>query len=144
MTSNGYVSIDKLKVGDKALTYNETTGKNEFNKILAVYKFDNSNEDLYTLTFDDNTSLKVTSLHRFYIKRRNTNMWLQAERIVKGDSVRYSDGTYHKVKKISHKDLRGTVYNLNVDNTHNFYVGKQQILVHNVLCDITKNCNANK
>ena len=49
-----------------------------------------------------------------------------------GDYVRYSNGTYHKIVKISNKNLDSIVYNISVNNTHNFYVGNQQILVHNM------------
>ena len=135
LTTDGYKNIASIKAGDMILSYNEETGENEYHKVLEQYVFDpdETKETLYTLTFDDKTTLKVTSSHPIYVKSNNGIAWTEAKDINKGDYVLYADGTYHKVVKIRHKKLTETVYNLSVENTHNFYVGEQEILVHNTV-----------
>ena len=133
VTKDGYKDIDKIKVGDIVLSYNEETKKNEYNKVTEVFIHDPNDidDELYTLSFDDNTSLKVTSPHRFYILRNNKYSWISAEDLKLNDKVLYTDGKYHKITKISKTELNEFVYNIEVENNHNYYVGKQGILVHN-------------
>jgi prepilin-type N-terminal cleavage/methylation domain-containing protein/uncharacterized repeat protein (TIGR02543 family) len=133
-TIDGYKAINKINVGDKILNYNEETGKNEYNKVLKVHIHEKSeiDEELYTLTLNDETKFKVTSTHGLYIRRNGETKWLRTRDVKIGDYLRYSDGTYHKIVKLSHKELTSTVYNLTVDNTHTFYVGYKEVLVHNI------------
>lgn len=138
VTNKGYKDINKVKVGDIVLTYNEATGNNEYHKVtqLFAYSPDQINERLYTLKFDDKSTLKVSSTHRFYIKRNGKTNWVATKNLRVGDIVMYSDKTYHRITSIKNEKLKDTVYNLSVDNTHNFYVGDQEVLVHNVRsCD---------
>ena len=110
-----------------------TMGYKDINKVLKTIKHnaDDIDESLFTFKFDDGTSLKVTSSHGIYIRRDNTNTYLPNKLLQVGDYVKYSDGSYHKITEISNEELTNTVYNLSVDNTHNFYVTDNQILVHN-------------
>ena len=132
-TPNGLKNISKIKVNDLVLTYNENTNSNEYHKVAHVLEYNPKeiNEELYTLKFDDKTILKVTSTHRFYIKREGKYLWLPTKDIVLNDMVMYSNKENHKIISISKEKLKEKVYNLSVNNTHNFYVGKKQILVHN-------------
>ncbi len=133
-TIDGYKAINKINVGDKILTYNEETGVNEYNEVTKVHihKKGEIDEELYTLTLNDETKFKVTSTHGLYIRRNGETKWLRTRDVKIGDYLRYSDGTYHKIVKLSHKELTSTVYNLTVDNTHTFYVGYKEVLVHNI------------
>jgi len=127
LTNKGKKDIDKIQIGDIVLSYNEDTGINEYNKVLNVYVHENLTEDLYTLTFD-NSTLKVTESHRFYIEGE----WIAAKDLKIGDKVMYADGTYHTIKAISYITESNTVYNFEVENNHNYYVGDKSILVHNI------------
>ena len=135
----GYKDIDKIKIGEYVLTYNESTGNNEYHIVTnrLVHNPDEINDSLYTLSFDDKTTLQVTSPHRFYINRNGKNLWIAAEKLIIGDQVLYSNHKYHMITKISKSELKNTVYNLTVDTNHNYYVGNQQILVHNQKVDNT-------
>ncbi len=133
-TMDGYKDIDKLKLGDMVLSYNEETGVNEYHEVVYLFRYEPSDidEELYTLTFDDKNTLNVTSSHKFYIKTADGYEILEAKDIKVDDYVMYADYTYHKVTKIKHKKLKESVYNISVENTHNFYIDSEQILVHNV------------
>ena len=134
MTIDGYKDIDKIVAGDIVLTYNEVTKRNEYNKVTNLFKHnpEDINDKLYTLSFDDNTTLEVTSAHRFYIKRNNKVSWIAAEDLKVNDKVLYANGKYHKITAISDTELTSPVYNITVENNHNYYVGDNGILVHNV------------
>lgn len=134
MTLDGTKDINKVKVGDMVLTYNEATKNNEYHKVthLFAYNPNEINERLYTLKFDDKTTLKVSSTHRFYIRRNGEFNWIAAKNLKNGDVVMYANKKYHRIINIKNQKLKDTVYNISVDNTHNFYVGNQQVLVHNV------------
>lgn len=140
MTINGYKDINKVKVGDMVLTYNEATKNNEYHKVVNLFAFDPNeiDERLYTLKFDDKTTLKVSSTHRFYVKRNNETNWIPAKELKYGDIVMYSNKKYHRIISIKDTELKNTVYNLSVENTHNFYVGNQQVLVHNTYECVTR------
>ena len=127
---NGYEDIDKLKIGDYILTYNEEKGINEYKKVSYVFVFNDLDEILYTIKTDD-TEMRLTHHHRVYTYRDGKYQYLAAENLNIGDVVRYSNGEYHKIKEISHRRIGNTVYNLEVEDNHNFYVGNQGILVHN-------------
>lgn len=133
---NGYKDIDKLNVGDYVLTYNEEKNVNEYKKVKRVFVINNSDEQLYTLKTDD-VELTLTSLHRVYTIRNEKPMYISAKYLQIGDVVRYSNGQLHKITGISYKPLEETVYNIETEDNHNFYVGAKEILVHN---DSVVNC----
>ena len=142
-TIYGFKNIEKIAVGDLVLSYNETTGKNEYKQVDKVFIHKNNTEDLYSLTID-NKVLKVTSAHRFYIKRGNKTLWLSASMLKVGDMVKYANGTYHKISNISYHLQSNTVYNFSVMDNHNYYVSDKMILVHNAkedgACQISGSC----
>ena len=82
--------------------------------------------------FDDNTKLQLTYTHKIYVVRNNKKYYTETKDIKLGDEVMYSNQKLHKVTKIEKENIEETVYNIEVEKTHNFYVEDQQILVHNV------------
>ena len=135
LTEEGYKDIDKIEVGDKVLTYNEKEDKNEYKTVSQKFIRDYINEDLYTITADG-FSFKVTEGHGIYIKRHLMGLvylegYLPAMDLLAGDQIRYSDGTFHTVENTSNEIVSTTVYNMAVDDNHNYYVTENNILVHN-------------
>ena len=132
-TSMGDKNIDKVNVFDLVLTYNEKKGINEYQPVVKTWKFEKKDltDELYTLYFDDFSNLKVTSSHKFYVKRDNLFIWVKASDIELNDNVMYANGEFHAINKIEKEPLVEDVYNLSVANTHTFYVGEQYVLVHN-------------
>ena len=130
LTINGYKNIEDISINDKVLSYNETTGKNEYKRVLKIFVHKNSNEKLYSLTIN-NKIVTSTGAHRFYIKTNNGYDWIAAEDLKVGDIVMDSKGKYYSITKITSKDIIETVYNLEVNDNHNYYVTESKILVHN-------------
>lgn len=127
----GDKDIDKIKVGDYVLTYNEYLQTNEFKKVTYVFKFDDLDEELYSIKTDDSV-LKLTGHHGVYVKRGDAYFYIAAMELEVGDVVMYSNGEYHMIETIEHHKINEDVYNLETDSNHNFYVGDKRILVHNM------------
>lgn len=125
----GYKDISKMEAGDKVLTFNKEKNINEYKRITYVFEYKNMEENLYTIETDD-TEFSLTSEHNVYVKRNNEYKYVAAKDLKIGDIVRYSDNTYHIIKEIVYKPIVDTVYNLEVDDNLNFYVGDKEILVH--------------
>ena len=124
-----FKNIETIKPGDIVLSYNEENKKNVFNEVLqTMIHF--VHEKIYSLFIKDE-KLKVTGNHKFLITRNNKQEWIQAADLKVGDSVLLSNGTLQKIIKINSELKHETVYNFEVSDTHNYYVGKNQILAHN-------------
>ncbi len=132
VTENGYKDINEIKVGDYVLTYNEKKKVNEYKRVVHLFELKDLHEELYTIKTDD-TELKLTALHNVYTKRDGKYLYLAAQDLKTGDIVRYSDGEYHEIIDIKYEPIEETVYNLEIEDNHNFYVGDKGILVHNAV-----------
>ena len=135
-TVDGYKNIEDIKVGDIVLSYNSETNETEYKEVTKLLVHDNNNEDLYEIDIGG-SRLKVTEAHRFYVRRNYKDIWIAARELKVGDQIMYSDGSYHTITYISHMPHYGTVYNFEVADNHNYFVGENGILVHNdkVVCD---------
>ena len=128
---NGYKDIDKMFIGDLVLTYNSKIQKNEYKRIVNVFKFDNMHEELYTIKAGD-VEFSLTSQHTVYTYRDYEYKYIPAKKLIIGDIVRDSNGEEYKITEINHKPIIETVYNLETEGNHNFYIGYNEILVHNM------------
>ena len=88
-------------------------------------------EPIYTLYIQDE-QLRVTGNHPFYISRDFINFeWIEAQDLQIGDIVLLADGSEHLIWKIKIDIKEQTVYNFEVDSNHNYFVGRNGVLVHN-------------
>ena len=132
-------NIEEIEVWDMVLTYNVETKENEYNKVLYKYIHENSIDDLYELTINGNL-LKVTEAHRFYVVMDEDNWyqcpynWVPAKKLKVWDVLLMKDGSYVTIDEINHYSNLATVYNLLVENNHNYYVD-EWYLVHNLMWD---------
>ena len=128
-TQNNYKNIEDIETGDIVLSYNEKTNKNEYSEVVQtmihfVY------EKIYNL-FVKNEKITATGIHRFLITRKNKRKWIPASDLKVGDLVLLANGELQEISKIDTEVKPLTVYNFEVSNTHNYYVGENQILAHN-------------
>lgn len=92
---------------------------------------------MYELTIDWNV-LKVTMDHRFYVVIPSEDDyqctlsydWIAAKDLEVWDLLFMQDWSYSKIDNIIYYDNIETVYNLSVENNHNYFVDKGY-LVHN-------------
>ena len=125
-TLAGYKNIEDVQVGDMVLGYNEITKRNEYNKVSQIFVHGNNYTDLYELSINWWDILKVTSVHPFYVVRNwfEGYQWIEAQNLKIWDMILLKNGRYEPVDKITHYPYIWDVYNLEVENTHNYYVGK--------------------
>lgn len=126
---NNCKPIESVKIGDIVLSYNEKTRENEYS-IVRQTMVHSVEEELYTL-YIENEQLTATGIHRFLILRDEKLEWIPASDLQINDLVLFSDYSWHKISQIDIKIQKTTVYNFEVSNTHNYYVGHNQILAHN-------------
>ena len=131
MTLLGFKDIDKIKVGEMVLSYNTEKKTNEYKKVTQLHIHKDNTERLYTLIIDGQM-LRVTEAHRIFIWHDDEYTLKKVSELSLGDYVMYSNGTLHRVDKITYELQTNTVYNLEVEDNHNYYVDYNQILVHNL------------
>lgn len=127
--ATGFIPIEKIRVGDVVLSYNENARRNEYSKVLQTM-IHIVNEDIYDLYIGDEI-LHVTGIHRFLASQNDLVDWVAAADLSIGDEVLFADHTWHMVKNIKVNKKFTVVYNFEVSGNHNYYVGKNRILAHN-------------
>ncbi len=117
-TLNGEIAINKLKVGDKVVSYDLETRQQVTSTVSKLYEIERTN--YYLL----NQNIKVTGEHPFYVG----GTWKPVEELRIGDLLFNGETTY-KLNSIKQINQPVTVYNLFVDKHHNYFA--EGILVHN-------------
>ena len=126
---NSFKNIEDIQIGDIVLSYNEEKHQNEYSRVLQTM-IHNTTEEIYDLYIEDEI-LSVTGIHRFYIRRKHDIEWIMASELNVGDYVLFADGDWHVISNINIKIQTTIVYNFEVSDNHNYYVGRNQILAHN-------------
>lgn len=126
---NNFKNIENVEVGDIVLSYNEELRKNEYSKVIQTMTHI-VNENIYTLYIEDEQII-ATGIHPFLIMHNGIQSWTIASELKEGDLVLFADGTLHQISKIKIEVRLVPVYNLEVANNHNYYVGTHQVLAHN-------------
>jgi len=111
--------IEKIKIGDLVISYNEETKGLEPSAVLKTFKHQASR---YLFI---NQEIKVTFDHPLYIN----DQWLAAGQIKIGDKLLQEDGQAIIVSAIETKTGDFSVYNLEVNQNHNYFA--QGYLAHN-------------
>lgn len=160
-TENGLKEIALALVGEKVLAFNEKTGKEEYQPISQIFM--NTDPELTILGISDPESgqmefITTTPEHPFYVSERSdgesrpkpeghpdlSEKWVGAGHLKIGDKVKQADGTLGEVRYVNIIQESRTMYNLEVEEAHTFFVGIQGWLVHNGgldWCQILKNKN---
>ncbi len=128
----GKQAIEKLHVGEKVLAEDPTTGKVQDESVQAV--IDDGVKPLIELDLSDGSSIKVTSNHYIWVDsgaHLNHAGWLQAGQLDPGDQLRTASGHDVTVVAVRWNVGDAVVYTLTVATDHDFFVGADQVLVHN-------------
>ncbi len=130
-TVNGLKAIEQINVGDLVYSMNEDTKEVNVNMVSEVFV---SNTKELTYININNQNIVSTPSHPYYSV--NHNAWMKAEYLQKGDLVLDSNNNIQEIKNCYTKSLDEEifVYNFTVENDHTYFVGIEQILVHNS-CD---------
>lgn len=130
-TSNGLTPIEKIRVGDLVYTRDSTTGEITLERVVALFITENMTVvDVHLLSEDGNEeTITATDGHPFYVIGKG---WMNAANLEEDDIVLSLDNRQVKVVQVEEVEKQQTVYNFEVENKHNYFVGKSKALVHNV------------
>jgi len=135
-TERGLIRIEEVKIGEKVLSYEENTKKNQWNEVVNLIQGEQE-YTIVTLTLENGELIEATANHPFYIQGKG---WNPANRLKVGQALQLRNGTTVVIEEISTQVRHEKVYNLTVANAHTYFVGEDGVLVHNnekyEYCDI--------
>ena len=124
---DGYKRIDEIEVGDYVWAYNVETGEMELKEVLQVFA-KQTDEILHLGTTVG--AIETTTNHPFYVLGTG---WVATGDLTIGDNVYTIECGSSVVTGlwIEKLDEPITVYNLEVEEFHSYFVGGLGVLVHN-------------
>jgi hypothetical protein len=113
-TESGYKAIKDIQINEMVYTKNEENDEVELKRVkdLIEYSVEDQSEDILELTFENGETVVCTENHLFFTR----DEWIAAKDLL-------------NVKK-SVVDSR-VVYDLSIEDNHNYFITKSDILVHN-------------
>lgn len=126
LTENGYKNIEEIIIGEKVYSINVDTNQRELKTVIALYS--GTTEELYEITVNGEI-IKATPKHEFYIIDKG---WIRAYNLVEGDMLSGENGNC-VITNIEYKEYEEEipVYNLTIDDNHNYLITENDYLVHN-------------
>ena len=128
LTPQGLINIEEVKVGDEVYTRNNETNEIELKKVLRTLEHKYSGNIIKIST--SNADVETTINHPFYVKDKG---WTRADELKEGDILINNNNEEQAIKKIETIQNNETikVYNLLVEDNHDYFVGLDCVLVHN-------------
>ncbi|WP_456094014.1 polymorphic toxin-type HINT domain-containing protein [Paenibacillus sinensis] len=127
-TDEGEKNIEDIKVGDKVLSKDETTGEVAYKEVTAT--FNHETDEIYQIHVGGQT-IESTFNHPFYVKDKG---WTFVKDLKPGDLLVQSDGNTLRIESIKLLNKHVTVYNMTVETFHTYFVSDLGIWVHNSNC----------
>jgi RHS repeat-associated protein len=132
--------IEDIRVGDKVLATDPTTGETVAKKVIELIN-SSGTKNLIEITVRteradeaDTESVIATAQHPFWVP--SLQEWVDATYLQPGSWLRTSAGTWVQVAAVKRWTASQQVYNLTVADLHTYYVvvGAIDVLVHNRTC----------
>lgn len=129
LTPDGLTSIEDLKVGDEVISYNFETSEREIKSITKIASHEVS--ALYTVSTPAG-DIRVTGDHPFYVVGVGEVL---AMNLSAADKLMNYLGEEIGIKSVS-VELTDevTVYEIAIEDNHNYFVGEDSVLVFNEPC----------
>ena len=126
-TKTGKKAIEEIEEGEEVWCEEESTGEQKLKKVLK--RIEKTNDILYHV-YIGNEEIHTTEDHAIWLEGEG---WKKAEDIHVGDIVRCRTGEPEKITNVWMEKLpeQVKVYNLSVEDVHNYYVSEKGVLVHN-------------
>jgi hypothetical protein len=123
-TEDGPKPIEQIRVGDRMLAQDVESGELTFKPVLRTTE--RAQAETFAVTIDGHT-LRCTGGHLFWVAGRG---WLKARLLEPGQSVHAVEGAAN-VTQIAPSG-KETTHNLVVADHHNYFVGPNKLLTHDV------------
>lgn len=133
-TANGAVAIENIAVGDMVWSYDYKTGEKSLKPVTTTSV--RETDKIISIEFGNET-IVTTPEHPFFVVNDDQyHGYTAAKHLSVGDCIQTADGGYLEITAIEQQTLDEpiTVYNFTVDDNHSYYVGENELLVHNVSC----------
>ena len=126
-TKSGLVPIEDIQPGDLVWATDEETGETALKEVVQTFR--NETEEWVHVKVNGE-EITCTPMHPFYSPVKG---WTSAVDLRAGDILVMLNGEYVVVEQVQHELLESpeTTYNFEVKDFHTYYVGEDQILVHN-------------
>jgi hypothetical protein len=121
-TDAGLRPIESIHIGDQILTADPRTGGLHYRPVVVAVR--NQPAELLNIKLP-NEEVRATGIHRFWKAGQG---WVMSRDLRPGDRLRAVDGVVEIVRV--DRDRTEPVYNLQLMETHSFFVGERGVLVH--------------
>lgn len=132
-TRDGLRAIDRLAIGDQVLSRHEETGEIAYRTVVRTIVIDD--KQIYRLVVADpagnRETIRTTDEHPFWIADHG---WVRAADLREGDPLLAPSGDDRVVVSLVEEEVLETVYNIEVDEFHTYFVGVSRVFVHNADC----------
>ena len=125
-TETGLKPIEEIKPGDKVWAWNESTDEVTLRPVLN--RFIHRRSEIFEIQVGRDT-LKVTGEHPFYVSGKG---WIPTKDVQAGDQFVTGENCTLAVELIERHEGEVLVYNFEVGTDHNYYVGEEGVLTHNM------------
>lgn len=139
LTESGLKNIQDVTVGEKVLSYDEATAMVSAVAVTNIMR--STADDICSVALSTGKTITSTSLHPWYVESRG---WVPAYELASGDTLLTENGESVKILGVHRQKLDEPidVYNFTVgdendESFHTYYVGNDNVLVHNA-CSNTK------
>ncbi len=130
LTEKGLVNIEDIEAGMMVYSYNEETTEIELKTVKQTF-ITIAKKDTVKVTVNGGI-IESTSKHQYYVVGKG---WTYAFELEAGDVLLNGNNEEKIVENVELIISDGneiTVYNFEVEDNHNYFVGEESVLVHNV------------
>lgn len=124
-TRDGKKPIEKIRVGDIVLARDEKSGKLGYKQV--VHPFIREVDEIYKI-FVSGHKIETTAEHPFWVEGKG---WTKVKDLREQDQLLTSEGKQLPIQKIIVKKKHTTVYNIEVEGYHTYFVSDLGVFVHN-------------
>ena len=126
-TENGLVDIETIKEGDKVYSYNDKTGVIELKEVeetsTSIWK-------TYKVETESGEIIEGTGSHKVYVKGFG---YKKIQDLKVNDELVNKDGKLEKIKSVTMSEEEKMLYNINVADNNNYFVGEGMYLVEDLI-----------
>ncbi|MEO5643559.1 MAG: polymorphic toxin-type HINT domain-containing protein [Bacteroidia bacterium] len=125
-SKSGLVPIESIQIGDSVFTYDSLANRIELGQVTNILS--HQANEIYSLQ-TTNQRILATADHPFYVEGKG---WTSVNKLQVGDKLRTNiNGNFEEIKNLQLTSQSVSVYNIEVDKNHNYFVTNNKILVHN-------------